>query len=200
MINWSQDLRRSGRRGLPVQRSSKPSCGLKPKAFSTYQPETFIVRIFKLTLLGLISLSFLGVSANPARTAKPETLVNSAQRRDKVIATRSATGTLKGFEVGDYMHAVINLANGKENSYFIGQPGLEYFLALHKDEPLVLTYQVVNSYIPEAGGSQRIERLSGARAGSLTYASWWKKMRAKHSLAQLDKMYGKAVEKLRLNP
>ncbi len=159
------------------------------------------MRIFKLTLLGLISLSFLGGnSANFAHTAARATFINSAQRRDKVIATRSANATLKGFEVGDYVHAVFNLANGKENSFFIGPPGLDYFLALHKDESMVLTYQVVDSYIPEAGGTQRIERLTGARAGKLTYAAWWKKMRAKHSVAQLDKMYGKEVEKLRLNP
>jgi hypothetical protein len=179
----------------------KPQSGLKLKAISTYKSETFIVRIFKLTLLCLISLSFLGAGiANPASTATRGTLVNSAQKRDKVIGTRSATGTLKGFEVGDYTHAVINLANGKENSYFIGPPGLDYFLALHKGETLVLTYQIVDSYIPEAGGTQRIERLSGARAGKTTYAAWWKQMRAKHSVNQLDKMYGKAVEKLRLNP
>lgn len=158
------------------------------------------MRIFKLTLLGLISLSFLSVSANQALNSTNAALVNSAQRRDRVIATRSVTGKLKGFEVGDYTHAVINLANGRENSYFIGPPGLDYFLALHKDEQMVLTYQIVDSYIPEAGGRQRIERLSGARAGRLTYAAWWRQMRAKHSLAQLDRMYGKAVEQLRLNP
>lgn len=159
------------------------------------------MRIFKLTLLGLITLSFLSaLNASAARTSAHGTLFNSAQRRDKVIATRSATGTLKGFEVGDYTHAVINLANGKENSYFISQPGLDYFLAVHKDQSMVLTYQIVDSYIPEAGGTQRIERLSGARAGKLTYAAWWRQMRAKHSLAQLDKMYGKEVEKLKLNP
>lgn len=159
------------------------------------------MRIFKLTLLGLISLSFLSASANPVHTSSARgTLSRTAQKRDKVIATRSATGTLKGFEVGDYVHAVIKLANGKENSYFIGAQGLDYFLALHKNQPLVLTYQIVDSYIPEAGGTERIERLSGARAGKLTYAAWWKKMRAKHSVAQLDKMYGKAVEDLKLNP
>lgn len=122
------------------------------------------------------------------------------QQRDKIISTRTVKGSLKGFEVGDYTHAVINLQNGKENSYFIGSPGLEYFLALHKGEPLTLTYQVVDSYIEEAGGVQRIERLSGASAGKLTSAAWWKSMRAKRSVAQLDKMYGSLLEKYRLNP
>lgn len=154
------------------------------------------MRIFKLTLFSLLLLTFVSAAAqtNHTAAAKP------AQNRDKVVATKSASGTLKGFEVGDYMHAVIKLTNGSEASYFIGQPGLDYFLAEHKDKPLVLTYQIVDSYIPEAGGSQRIERLSGARAGALTYAAWWKKQRAKHSFEQLEKKYGPVVEKLRLNP
>ncbi|HEX8493154.1 MAG TPA: hypothetical protein VF658_09965 [Pyrinomonadaceae bacterium] len=158
------------------------------------------MRFVQLKTLSLFLLLIINVSATPVNNASLEPSARRAQKRDKVIATRSARGTLKGFEVGDYQHAVITLANGKEESYFIGPMGLPYFLALHKDEPLVLTYQIVDSYIPEAGGNQRIKRLSGARAGKLTYASWWRKMRAKHSAAQLEKMYGGMVEKLRLNP
>ena len=158
------------------------------------------MRFLKLKTLPLLLLLIINASATPINNASLHSWAKSAQKRDKVIATKSVTGTLKGFEVGDYQHAVITLTNGKEESYFIGGVGLPYFLALHKDEPLVLTYQVVDSYIPEAGGTERIERLSGARAGKLTYASWWRKMRAKHSVAQLEKMYGEMVEKLRLNP
>lgn len=123
-----------------------------------------------------------------------------SQKRDRIISTRTVRGTLKGFEVGDYVHAVIKLENGKEDSYFIGSPGLDYFLALHKDEPLVLTVQVVDSYIPEAGGRQRIDRVSGARAGRLTSAAWWRKMRAQKSVDQIDALYREHVERLRLNP
>jgi hypothetical protein len=158
------------------------------------------MRFLKLKALPLFLLFVISASAAPVNNASLPSSTATAQKRDKVIATRSATGTLKGFEVGDYQHAVITLANGKEASYFIGEMGLPYFLALHKDETLVLTYQVVYSYIPEAGGTQRIERLSGARAGKLTYSAWWRKMRAKHSVAQLEKMYEGMVEKLRLNP
>lgn len=158
------------------------------------------MRFLKLKTLPLLLLLIINVSADPTNNAALQPSAGPAQKRDKVIATKSVSGTLKGFEVGDYQHAVITLANGKEKSYFIGGMGLPYFLALHKDEPLVLTYQVVDSYIPEAGGTERIERLSGARAGKLTYAAWWRKMRAKHSVAQLEKMYEGMVDKLRLNP
>lgn len=154
---------------------------------------------FKLTSLALLLFVCGSLTPDSAATTRRHP-VRPAQKRDKVIATKSVTGTLKGFEVGDYVHAVINLPKGKENSYFIGSPGLDYFLALHKGEQLFLTYQIVDSYIEEAGGVQRIERLNGARAGQLTYAAWWKRMRAKHSFEALDKMYSGMVEKLRLNP
>lgn len=154
----------------------------------------------QLKILPLFLLLIINASATPIYNTALQPTARPAQKRDKLIATKSVTGTLKGFEVGDYQHAVITLANGKEESYFIGPMGLTFFLALHKGETLVLTYQVVDSYIPEAGGTERIERLSGARAGKLTYAAWWRKMRAKHSVDQLEKMYGGMVEKLRLNP
>jgi ribosomal protein L21E len=162
--------------------------------------EKITLRILKFKLFPFALLLIVCLSAVPGNAFSRRHFVRPAQKRDKVIATRNVTGTLKGFEVGDYVHAVINLAKGKENSYFIGSPGLDYFLALHKGESLALTYQIVDSYIEEAGGVQRIERLSGARAGNLTYAAWWKKMRAKYSFNQLDKMYSGMVEKLRLNP
>lgn len=158
------------------------------------------MQILKLKALPVFLLLFANVSAAPINAASRQPSVRAAQKRDRVIATRSVKGTLKGFEVGDYVHAVIKLENGKEKSFYIGGMGVDYFLALHKDEPLTLTYQIVDSYIPEANGRMRIERLSGASAGKLTSAAWWKKMRAKHSFEELDKMYSPAVEKLRLNP
>jgi hypothetical protein len=159
------------------------------------------VQSLKLKILPLFLLLFVTASAAPVvNNASGNGSASPAQKRDRVIATRTARGTLKGFEVGDYTHAVIKLENGKEESYFIGGVGVDYFLALHKDEPLVITYQIVDSYIPEAGGRQRIERISGVRAGRETSAAWWRKARARNSVEQLDKKYGAMVEKLRLNP
>jgi hypothetical protein len=158
------------------------------------------MRLLKSTALILLLCAYASATASSVGVTRRAKTLSAQQHRDKVISTRTVKGSLKGFEVGDYVHAVIKLQNGKEDSYFIGSPGLDYFLALHKGEPLTLTYQVVDSYIEEAGGVQRIERLSGARAGRLTYAAWWKNMRAKHSFAQLDKMYGSLTEKYRLNP
>ncbi|MDX6693979.1 MAG: hypothetical protein QOF02_1582 [Blastocatellia bacterium] len=158
------------------------------------------MRLLKSTAFFLLLCACVSAAASNIGATRHAKARSAQQHRDRVISTRTVKGSLKGFEVGDYMHAVIKLQSGKEDSYFIGSPGLDYFLALHKGEPLTLTYQVVDSYIEQAGGVQRINRLSGARAGKLTHAAWWKNMRAKHSFAQLDKMYGSLTEKYRLNP
>ena len=36
---------------------------------------------------------------------------------------------------------------------------MEYFLVLHKDEPLTLVYQLVDTYIPEAGGMENDQEI-----------------------------------------
>lgn len=115
--------------------------------------------------------------------------------KDKVKATKTVKGTFKGFEMGDYIHAVITQANGEETSFFLPHTeSVQYFLVAHKDQSLTLTYQVVNSYIPEAGGMQTIERLSMVKAGASTDAAWWKKQRAGSSLSKLRKKYDAMVE------
>lgn len=158
------------------------------------------IRVRILKILPPFFLLFVIASTAPGVTANGLPAGRAAQNRDRVLATRTVRGTLKGFEVGDYTHAVIKLANGKEKSFYIGGRGVDYFLALHKDEPLNITYQVVDSYIPEAGGKMRIERISAAQAGKETSTAWWRKARANNSMGQLEKKYGGLIEQLRLNP
>lgn len=151
-----------------------------------------------LTLFFLL-LIITGVAHSNAAAHPP--FSSTAQKGDRVIATKTLTGKLKGFEVGDYVHAVIKLPNGKEKSFFINGMGVDYFLALHKDEAMVITYQIVDSYIEEAGGRMRIERITSVKlGGGLTSSAWWKQVRAKNSTAGLEKKYGGLVESLKLNP
>ena len=129
----------------------------------------------------------------------PSSLWVSAQDRqppDKVKATRTLRGSFVGFEMGDYMHAEIRKANRKRVSFFMGQPeSLRYFLAANKGKPLLLTYQVVDSYIPEAGGVETIERLVSAKAGTESDASWWRRIRRTSDLDTLRKRYDTLVDR-----
>jgi hypothetical protein len=109
-------------------------------------------------VLLVVSVCCLSVTSILAQNRKP----------DRIRATKTIQGSLVGFEFGDYLHATIKKTNGEEQSFFLNKPGLDYFLALHKDEPLELTYQIVDTYIPEAGGMQKIERLTSAKSGKIT--------------------------------
>lgn len=121
--------------------------------------------------------------------------------KDKIKATKTITGTFKGFEMGDYIHAVITKDNGKEVSFFLPQnESVQYFLAAHKGDSLTLTYHVMSSYIEEAGGMQTIDRLATVKSGTETDASWWKKQRAGSSVSKLRKKYDAMVEKSTLTP
>ena len=115
---------------------------------------------------------------------------------DKIKATRTVRGTFVGFEMGDYLHAEIRKANGKRVSFFMGEPeSLRYFLALNKGKQLMLTYQIVDSYIPEADGMNTIERLVSARIGSETDTQWWRRIRRSGNSEKLRARYEELIER-----
>ena len=114
---------------------------------------------------------------------------------EKVLAVKTIKGRTVGFETGDYQHVDILRTNGRRKSFFIFKGGLDYFLAIHKDDVVTYTYQVADVNLPESGGMTRVERLVSAKVGALTFETWWKKVRAKSSLEQLDKKYGPLVRK-----
>lgn len=148
----------------------------------------------------LLLLSFVAILAF-AESNSQQAFAQCGGPPDKIKATSTVKGTFKGFEVGDYMHAVIVKSNGKEASFYLNpSESLQYFLVTHKGEPLTITYQVVDSYIEEAGGVQRIERISAIRSGATTNTTWWKKQRAGSSLSKLRAKYDEMVNKARLNP
>lgn len=117
-------------------------------------------------------------------------------KRDKVIAVKSIKGRTVGFEMGDYQHVEI-LTKGKKKSFFIFKPGLDYFLAVHKNSLLQLTYEIADVNLPEAGVT-RLERLVSASAGPVKYETWWMQMRKKYTVEQLDEKYGPLVSKYQL--
>jgi hypothetical protein len=150
---------------------------------------------FVLILAGL----FAGCNS-PAPDPRPveaEPLAPAEQASETIRETRTLTGTFLGFEAGDYLHAVIHQGDGETVSFFLDR-GMEIFLVDHKNEPLELTYQVVDTNIPEAGGITTIERLSAIRAGDQTFADWWKT--AEPSFAKLLDEYQPRIEEATLDP
>jgi len=139
-------------------------------------------------LLGLICLVTCSAGLHAQQKSKGE----------KVIAVKYIKGRTLGFEIGDYQHVSVRLTNGKRKSFFILKPGLDYFLAVHKKSLLNLTYEIAEVNLPE-NGLTRLERVVSATAGSVRYEDWWKQMRAKHTIEQLDDKYGPLVSKYQLN-
>ncbi|MCW5942040.1 MAG: hypothetical protein KIS66_07395 [Fimbriimonadaceae bacterium] len=117
-------------------------------------------------------------------------------KKDKVLSTKTVTGTVIGFEVGDYVHVVVKDAKGKEGSYYAGPFPTHYFLAAHVNKPLKLTVNKVSSFFEEAGERMEVERIDGASYGKLSVAAWWKAERKKASEKKLIDKYEKAIAKL----
>ena len=164
----------------------------------------------KTTSIVLILLGLLTGCNSPAPDSEPEKTAPSeasaqaepspdpsAPAPETIRETKSLTGEFIGFEAGDYLHAVIRQADGNTSSFFL-ERGMELFLVDHRNQPLELTYQVVDTDIPEAGGITTIERLSAIRAGDQTFADWWKT--AEPSFGKLLDEYQPRIEQATLEP
>ena len=160
-------------------------------------------KIFRIAGMGLLCLGLPGaMTATEAQSGKapPSAPQKAAPPKDKVRATKTVKGVFLGFEVGDYMHTVIKKSNGEKESYYLDGQGLEYFLALNKGKSVTATYQVVDTYIEEAGGVETVERITAARTDKQTSATWWKQTGSKYTPEQLEKKYGKLVQQATLTP
>ena len=114
---------------------------------------------------------------------------------EKIISTKTVQGRTIGFQMGDYQHVDIRRTNGRRRSFFVFKGGIDYFLAVHKNSLVTYTYEVADVNIPENGGRTRVERLTSAKVGNLTFEKWWKKETASSSVEELDKKYGPIVAK-----
>lgn len=153
----------------------------------------YIPRFLQCTILCCL-MAPITVAQSQNRTAKPQHRIP-----DKVNSTRTLNGQFVGFEQGDYLHAVLRLKNGTTQSFFLNQPGMEYFLVTRRGQKMHCVYEVVDSYVQEAGGVVTMERLTAVQAGKETYAGWWKQQQ-KYSFEKLEKKYGALVQKAILSP
>jgi hypothetical protein len=99
----------------------------------------------------------------------------SAQEpQDKVIATKSITASYVGAEIGDYNHAIFRTSDGKEVDFWCSGEMIE-FLNKYKGKQIDITYQITDTYIPEARGVQRIEVIKDAKVENQSFSTWKKK-------------------------
>jgi hypothetical protein len=139
------------------------------------------------TTVLVMALLIGGATASPP---KP-----SAQK-EKVLKTTTLKGKFVGFEVGDYVHARIVDSAGEEQTFFVGGPGLDYFLSNYPNKSGTFTIRTVRSNIPEAGGMIEIERVESAKFGTVTSKAWWTSLRKRKSLKAIEKEFRPKIDKL----
>lgn len=139
-------------------------------------------KILMLLCLGLFVFSF-------------QTFAQKNKKPEKVKAVKIISGKFVNFEMGDYVHANIKKTDGKIKSFWLGSYRLEYFLAEHKEKPMSFTYEIVDTYIPEAYENMLIERLKSAKVGKLTFESWIKQLEKKYTSEQIEKKYEALINK-----
>jgi hypothetical protein len=118
------------------------------------------------------------------------------EKPEKVKAVKTINGKFVSFEIGDYTHLSIKKTNGKIKFLWLGNSwGLDYFLAEYKGKPMSFTYEIVDTFIPEAGKNDTIERLESAKVGKLSFESWIKQLKRKYTFKQIEKRYQSLVDK-----
>jgi len=87
-----------------------------------------------------------------------------AKEKTKVLAKGETKGIFLKIEWGDYAHFVIKDIKGKEQDYFIMKMDPKTLTDLQKNkkykgQKVIVSWQKIKTYIPEAGGDQVITEL-----------------------------------------
>jgi hypothetical protein len=124
-----------------------------------------------------------------------QTFSQENKKPEKIKAVKTINGKFINFVMGDYVYVKIKKNDGKVKSFTIGDYGLDYFLAEYKGKPMSFTYEIVDTYVTEAGGNVIVERLASAKFGTLTYERWIKQLMKKYTYEQIEKNYEALVNK-----
>ena len=90
-----------------------------------------------------------------------------------VAKSETVEAVFTGWEMGDYLWANIEVEGREASGAWVGSTPVEHFLEAHKGQPITLRIETASVHIPEAGGSEEIERIVEASAGDVTAARWW---------------------------
>jgi hypothetical protein len=91
-----------------------------------------------------------------------------------VIESKKFVGRLNMFVWGDYLHGEFIDNTGKSMSLFIDTSDESCFLALHKGEDIVVTYNTVCRYIEEGAGIYPAKDILQIRTKKADFLSWRK--------------------------
>jgi hypothetical protein len=142
----------------------------------------------------MITQALLAISIVLSQTQPPANPQETNLHTPVVLKSGHYTGTLKGFSVGDYVHA--DFKNGQaKRSFWIGADFIQYFLVIHIGETISIKYDTVRAYVPEARQDLVYDTIVDAKAGSTSYSTWLKNQLKSSSREQLYQLYEPIFEK-----
>ena len=89
-----------------------------------------------------------------------------------VYDSTSVSGIFLGYEAGNDIRPVIRNENGGIEFYWSTDPLMDYFLAIHVNERVILEIEEADTYNVETGSMERIFRVIGASTGTLSFTHW----------------------------
>lgn len=130
-------------------------------------------------------------AAAPAAVAAP--VEAAAPGPAEAVRSETVEAVFTGWEMGDYLWANLEIEGREASGAWVGPSPVDHFLEAHKGRPITLRIETAQVHIPEAGGTEQIERVVEARAGGLTAAQWWAGLSAaerKAAEARLEEVLG----------
>lgn len=129
--------------------------------------------LFTLIILfcGLMNISAASAATKIIAYVDPE-CKNYAE--DEIIDSKTFTGKLTGFVWGDFLHGEFIDSKGTPLSLFIETSDISCFLALHKEEILIVTYNKICRYIEYGAGIYPVEEIIQIQANKDNFKDWRK--------------------------
>jgi hypothetical protein len=131
-----------------------------------------IVMLVSIAIAGCVEIDTM--QALPSLDSIDRLAATGAKFPDKVTASRQIGGYFRNFIWGDYFYAVIKTDRGK--MIFSIDRDEDCFLASHPKSRLVIQYDWLQRYIPEAGGYYSISVISNIQTAKTDLATWRKSL------------------------
>ncbi len=99
-------------------------------------------------------------------------VADSEVPEDIVLDSTTVQGVFLGYQVGDYIHPVLQTDTGEVLSFWSSDPLMDYFLTCLVGEEVTLEIENRESYIPEVGGKTRIPSVVGVSTSTTSFSIW----------------------------
>jgi hypothetical protein len=126
-----------------------------------------------LAACGRVSDTASNAPAPAAEKAVPDT------EQPKVLRSETVSAVFTGWDVGDYAWARLQVKGREPFGAWSGPSPIDLFLDSNIGKSMTVRLETIIADVPEAGGKIELQRIAGARIGTLTAQAWWQSLDAK---------------------